>query len=309
MTSTSAARRLGVTPQFQRDRHAKGAGHKGTTSTIITMLLLILMAVYFLTPLWWLLVSTTKSTNQLYNSQMFWFTGKSNLFYNIGWLSSYQGGVFWRWVLNSVLYAGIAAALATMISAMAGYLIAKYAFRGKSALSMTVLGALMVPTAAMTIPVFLVVKDLGLLNTPIAVILPMLFNPFGVYFMMVYIREAMPSELLDAGRIDGANDYGIFFRIGMPLIRPGVVTLFLISFVGAWNNFSLPLVMLTNTNLYPVTLGLQIWSANLQSAGAGQPLYPLIVIGAFISIVPMLVLFPIFRKYIVSGIALGSVKS
>jgi multiple sugar transport system permease protein len=95
----------------------------------------------------------------------------------------------------------------------------------------------------------------------------------------------------------------------MPLIRPGIVTLFLITFVGAWNNFTLPLVMLTKTDLYPVTLGLQIWSANLQSAGAGEPLYPLIMIGAFISIIPMLVLFPIFRKYIVSGITLGSVKS
>jgi multiple sugar transport system permease protein len=309
MTTTASARRLGTTTPMQRKHHARAAGRRGRSSTIVTMALLVVMAVYFLVPLWWLLVSTTKSTNQLYNSQMFWFADSSSLMHNLGWVSSYQDGVFWRWVLNSVLYAGISAAFATLISAMAGYLISKYTFRGKGALSMTVLGALMVPAAAMTIPVFLLVKELGLLNTPIAVILPMLFNPFGVYFMMIYIREAMPAELLDAGRIDGANDYGIFFRIGMPLIRPGIVTLFLITFVGAWNNFTLPLVMLTKTDLYPVTLGLQIWSANLQSAGAGEPLYPLIMIGAFISIVPMLILFPIFRKYIVSGITLGSVKS
>jgi multiple sugar transport system permease protein len=309
MTTTASARRLGTTTPMQHKHHARAAGRGGRSSTIVTMALLVVMAVYFLVPLWWLLVSTTKSTNQLYISQMFWFADSSSLLHNLDWVSSYQDGVFWRWVLNSVLYAGISAALATLISAMAGYLISKYTFRGKGALSMTVLGALMVPAAAMTIPVFLLVKELGLLNTPIAVILPMLFNPFGVYFMMVYIREAMPAELLDAGRIDGANDYGIFFRIGMPLIRPGIVTLFLITFVGAWNNFTLPLVMLTKTDLYPVTLGLQIWSANLQSAGAGEPLYPLIMIGAFISIIPMLVLFPIFRKYIVSGITLGSVKS
>ena len=125
---------------------------------------------------------------------------------------------------------------------------------------------------------------------------------------LVYIGEAMPDEPIDAGRIDGASDYSIFFRVGLRIIRPGLVTLFLIVFVSTWNNFFLPLVMLNKTSLYPVTLGLQIWSTDLSSAGSGEPLYPLIIIGAFISILPMLILFPILRRYIVSGITLGSVK-
>lgn len=307
MTTTTSARRLGTTPAHQRLRHSKsGSGRAGT---LLTGILLLLFAVYFIAPLWWLLVSSTKTTNALYNSPMFWFSSEFSLFDNIAWISTAEGGVFWVWVLNSMLYSLVSAAVGTFIAAAAGYTLSKYQFRGRRMISAWVMGALMVPGAAMAIPTFLMMKEIGLLNSYAAVILPLLFSPFAVYFMTVYIKEAMPSELIDAGRIDGASDYRVFFQIGVPLIRPGLTTLFLISFVGAWNNFQLPLVMLTDTNLYPVTLGLQIWSANLTSAGSGEPLYPLILLGSLISIVPMLILFPIFRKYIVSGITLGSVKS
>jgi multiple sugar transport system permease protein len=303
-----SGRRLRTTTPLQRKNHTgvSARGHKART--ILSMILLIVMALYFLVPIWWLLVSSTKSTNQLYNTNMFALPSHLNLGYNLHWLSTYEGSTFWRWFLNSVIYAGGTGVLCTLISAMAGYTIAKYKFRGKNLLSMAVLGALMVPSAAMTIPVFLMLKDFGMLNSYLSVILPLLFNPFGVYFMMVYIGEAMPDELIDAGRMDGASDYSIFFRVGLRIIRPGLVTLFLIVFVSTWNNFFLPLVMLNKTSLYPVTLGLQIWSTDLSSAGTGEPLYPLIIIGAFISILPMLILFPILRRYIVSGITLGSVK-
>jgi multiple sugar transport system permease protein len=297
-----------TTTALQRKHHLGLSAQGHRARTIISMILLIVMALYFLVPIWWLLVSSTKSTNQLYNTNMFAFPGHLNLGYNLRWLSTYEGSEFWRWFLNSVIYAGTTGVLCTLICAMAGYTIAKYKFRGKNLLSMAVLGALMVPSAAMTIPVFLMLKDFGMLNSYLSVILPLLFNPFGVYFMMVYIGEAMPDELIDAGRMDGASDYRIFFRVGLRIIRPGLVTLFLIVFVSTWNNFFLPLVMLNKTSLYPVTLGLQIWSTDLSSAGSGEPLYPLIIIGAFISILPMLILFPILRRYIVSGITLGSVK-
>lgn len=303
------SRSLRTTTELQHLNHRRGSSPRARITTIFSLLLLMLFAVYFVAPLWWLFVSSTKTTNALYNSPMFWFSDTFSLWDNIAWISTAEGGVFWLWVGNSLLYSGVSAALGTLISAMAGYAIAKYRFRARSGISMSVLGALMVPGAAMAIPTFLMMKEIGLLNTHAGVILPLLFSPFAVYFMMVYVTEAMPNELIDAGRIDGASDYGIFFRIGLPIIRPGLITLFLISFVGAWNNFQLPLVMLTDTKLYPVTLGLQIWSANLTSAGSGEPLYPLILLGSLISVLPMLILFPIFRNYIVSGITLGSVKS
>lgn len=295
------------TTDLQRRHHRSSAG--SAIKTTLTMILMVVMAAYFLLPLYWLIVSMTKNTSQLFNTPMLAFPGHINLLANLKWLDSYQNGVFWRWLLNSIIYAGGTAIVGTLISAMAGYVIAKYAFKGKQTVSLAVLGSLMVPGAAMAIPIFLLVKSLGLIDTYAGVILPMLVNPFGVYFMMVYVKEAMPGELIDSGRVDGATDYGIFFRIALAIIRPGLTTLFLITFIGTWNNFFLPLVLLNKTSLYPLTVGLQIWTANLNSAGTGQPLYPLILIGAFISIFPMLILFPILRKYIVSGIAMGSVKS
>jgi multiple sugar transport system permease protein len=295
-----------ATTSLQRNHHKK---LKDRVITSLSMILLIVMAAYFLFPLYWLLVSMTKSTNQLFNTPMLAFPAHFNLWANLKWLNSYQNGMFWRWVLNSVIYAVGAGVLGTLVSAMAGYALAKYNFKLKNPLSVAVLGSLMIPGAALAIPVFLMIKSLGLMNSYAGVILPMIVNPFGVYFMMIFIKESMPSELIDSGRVDGASDYRIFFRIALPIIRPGLVTLFLISFIGSWNNFFLPLVLLNKTSLYPLTVGLQIWTANLNSAGTGQPLYPLILIGSFLSILPMLILFPILRKHIVSGIAMGGVKA
>lgn len=295
------------TTDLQRKHHLRKKS--SAVQTTLTMILMIVMAAYFLLPLYWLLVSITKNTSQLFSTPMLALPAHINLLSNLQWLNSYKHGVFWRWLINSIIYAGGTAVVGTLISAMAGYVLSKYTFKGKQTLSLAVLGSLMVPGAAMAIPIFLLIKSLGLINTYAGVILPMLVNPFGVYFMMIYVKEAMPGELIDSGRVDGASDYSIFFRIALAIIRPGLVTLFLITFIGTWNNFFLPLVLLNKTDLYPLTVGLQIWTANLNSAGAGQPLYPLILIGAFISILPMLILFPILRKYIISGIAMGSVKS
>jgi multiple sugar transport system permease protein len=296
-----------TTTNLQRQNHSKSK--KERISTSFSMILMIVMAAYFLFPLYWLLVAMTKSTNQLFNTSMLAFPEHLNLMANLNWLNSYQDGMFWRWVLNSVIYAVGAGLLGTLVSSMAGYSLAKYVFKGKNFLTVSVLGSLMIPGAALAIPVFLMIKSLGLINTYAGVLLPMIVNPFGVYFMMVFIKESMPNELIDSGRVDGASDYGIFFRIALPIIRPGLVTLFLITFIGSWNNFFLPLVLLNKTSLYPLTVGLQIWTANLNAAGTGQPLYPLILIGSFLSILPMLIMFPILRKHIVSGIAMGGVKS
>ncbi|KPV43968.1 carbohydrate ABC transporter permease [Alicyclobacillus ferrooxydans] len=294
------------TTNLQRENHRRSADPVKKTATTI---LLTLIAAYFLLPLYWLLVSTTKTTQQLFNTPMLLFPSHWNLLSNWHWLNSYQHGVFWRWAINSVTYSLAAAVLGTLISAMAGYVLSMYKFKGNKAISTSILGALMVPAAALAIPTFLLVKSIGLINTYPGVILPMLLNPFGVYFMTVYIREAMPAELLDSGRVDGANDYWIFFRIGLPIINPGLVTLFLISFIGTWNNFFLPLVLLSKSQLYPLTVGLSIWVGNLNTAGTGMPLYPLIMIASFLSVIPMLILFGVLRKYITSGITMGSVKS
>lgn len=272
------------------------------------MLLLILFALYFLLPIYWLIVSTTKTTNDLFNTPMLLPSSLKTFAANFSWLTSYDHGIFWIWFLNSILYAGITAALGSLISSFCGYALSKYHFKMSGLVLSLTLGAMMIPQAATVIPIFLMIKSLGLMNSYIGVILPMLASPFGVYFMSIYIKDAMPTELIDSGRIDGANDYTIFTKIALPVLSPGYVTLFLIMFISTWNNFFLPLVLLSQSDRYPLTVGLSIWIANLNTAGTGTPLYPLIMIGSFMSILPMLIAFPFLRKYITSGISMGSVK-
>lgn len=293
------------TNEFQRLQHRAGAA-RATKSTLAN-LLMIIFAVYFLFPIFWLAFATTKSTSELYSTGI--FQPGSSLIENIKWLSSYDGGIFWRWCLNSLLISLVTASCSVVVSSMAGYALTKYKFRLSGVFAAISFSAMMVPQAATVIPLFLMVKQMNLINSHIGIILPMIASPFGIYFMSVYLKDAMPGELIDSGRVDGASDYRIFCQIALPIMKPGLVTLFLISFTSAWNNFFLPLVLLNRSELYPVTVGLKIWVSNLRAAGVGEPLYPLIMLGSFISIFPMLVLFAFLRKYITSGITMGSIKS
>jgi multiple sugar transport system permease protein len=294
------------------DRSARPARHTVHPAAVLEHggvgLALLLMAAYTLLPLVWLVFASTKGNQTLYSTPGFWFAPTNEFFTNVHWLLSYDGGIFVRWVLNSILYATVTASLATLIAAMAGFAFAKYDFLGKRVIFTLILGSLMVPSAALVIPTFLFVKALGLIDTYAGVIIPLLVSPFGVYFMRVYIAGTVPDELLDAGRIDGASEVALFRAVVLRVITPGLITLFLISFVGIWNNFFLPLVVLSDEHLFPLTLGLALWNSTATNAASGQPLYPLVITGALFSIVPLIVLFLYLRRYIMTGLFLGSLK-
>jgi multiple sugar transport system permease protein len=134
----------------------------------------------------------------------------------------------------------------------------------------------------------------------------MLVFPFGVYFMSIYIGEAVPSTLLEAARIDGARELQIFNRIALPTVVPGMVTLFLISFIGTWNNYFLPLVLVSSTTKYPLTVGLSIWLGSVATPGVNQALYPQVILGSLVSTLPMLVLFPFLQRYVARGLTMGA---
>ncbi len=293
---------------LQRLNHSESYVRRRVAIGAIILVAMSLLAAYFVLPLFWLLVSSTKTTGQLFNTPMFAPASLSSLVTTLKELGTREGGAYWRWYLNSIIYSTLTAGFGTFISALAGYALTKYEFALRRVASFMVLVALLLPGATLTIPVFLLLKSLDLMDTYLAVILPMLASPFGVYFMNVYIGQTMPNELIDSGRIDGANDYQIFGRIAIPILRPGLVTLFLITFIFSWNNFFLPLLVLSSSKLFPVTLGLEIWVSKLISPSVGVPPYPLIIVGSMLSVLPMLVLFPFLRKYIAAGIATGSVK-
>ncbi|TDD49062.1 carbohydrate ABC transporter permease [Nonomuraea terrae] len=265
---------------------------------LVTVLMAVLAA-YFLMPLYWLIVASTKSTGGLINSAPLWFADPQ-LATNLGDLMSFGGGIFWRWILNSVVYAGVGAIGATFISACAGYALTKCAFRGREALFNVVLAGVLLPMTALGLPLFLLMSELGLANTYWAVLLPSLVSPFGVYLSRVY-ASTVPDDVLDAARSDGAGEWRIFLRI----MSPALVTIFLFQFVAIWNNYFLPLVMLADNSLYPITLGL----TSRQGFADRQPiLQTLTVVGSTVAVIPLIVLSGALQRFWRAGLTDGSVR-
>jgi multiple sugar transport system permease protein len=278
-------------------------------STPLTIAMLAALA-YFLLPLFWLAVASTKSTQDLFSTFGLWFSRAPQLLSNIRGTLTHDHGVFLHWMLNTLMYAVVSAVGAALLAAAAGYGFAKFRFRGDRAGFNLVLGAIMVPTTALAIPTYLLFAKVGLVNTPWAVILPSLVSPFGLYLMRVYAQDAVPDSLIEAARIDGAGEAQIFFRIALRLLAPGLVTVVLFTLVTTWNNYFLPLIMLSDPSLYPITVGLSSWASQTAGGGSGanSDTVVLVVTGSMLSIVPLVVAFLLLQRYWQSGLATGSVK-
>lgn len=272
--------------------------------------LLGILVLYFLVPFWWVIVNSSKDAAGLFGGgSALWFAEDINFIENLQQLFTFNGGIYIRWLLNSALYAVVGGVGATVLAVMAGYGFAKYRFRGKQLSFAVLLGSVMVPTTALVIPTFIMFSQMGLTNTIWAVILPTLLNPFGVYLMHVYARDAMPDELIDAAKVDGASDFRIFVQIALPLLRPAIVTVLLLSVVASWNNYFLPLAMLSDNRLFPVTVGIGLWQgiASANNAG-GTSLWSLIIIGSLVSVIPLIIAFLGLQRYWQGGLSLGSSK-
>ncbi|MFE2836748.1 carbohydrate ABC transporter permease [Streptomyces mirabilis] len=301
--TTSTANRLPAEARSPR----RSSMHRRSTPLTIVMLAAL---AYFLLPLFWLLIASTKSTQDLFNSFGLWFSHAPQLLSNIKATFTQDDSVFGRWLLNTVLYAGASALGAALLAAAAGYGFAKYRFRGHGAAFNLVLGAIMIPTTALAIPTYLLFAKAGLVNTPWAVILPSLISPFGLYLMRIYAEDAVPDSLVEAARMDGAGELRIFLTIGLRLLAPGLVTVILFTLVATWNNYFLPLIMLNDPDLYPITVGLSRWADQAQNGGAGasSDMLALVVTGSLISIVPLVLAFLMLQRYWQSGLATGGVK-
>ena len=275
-------------------------------STLLTVLTTVVL-VYSLVPLAWLLINATKTQEDLFSSFGLWFGDSFSLWDNITTTLTYDDGVFVRWFLNTVLYVVVGAGGATFLAVLGGYALAKFDFPGKRGVFAVVIGAVAVPGTALAVPTFLMFSQMGLTNTPWAVIIPSLISPFGLYLMWTFAAEAIPGELLEAARIDGAGEFRTFFRVSLPLLAPGIVTVLLFTMVATWNNYFLPLIMLRDTSWYPLTLGLNAWNAQAATAG-GEAIFNLVITGALLTILPLVVAFLLLQRYWQSGLAAGSVK-
>ncbi|HWR86080.1 MAG TPA: carbohydrate ABC transporter permease [Rhodoglobus sp.] len=266
-----------------------------------------LILIYSLLPLFWLVVNSTKSIDDLFSTFGLWFGDSSAFWDNVVGVFTYDDGVFVRWLGNTLLYTLVGAGGSTFIAAFAGYGLAKYDFPGRRAFFAVVLGAVAVPGAALAVPTFLLFSDLGITNTVWAVIVPSLVTPFGLYLLWTYATDAVPTELIEAARMDGAGEFRTFFTIGLRLLAPGIVSVFLLEVVGSWNNYFLPLIMLNDPNLYPLTVGLNQWN-NQASTADGEVIFHLVITGSLIAIVPIIALFLTLQRFWQSGLAAGSVK-
>lgn len=266
------------------------------------------VAAYSLFPVYWLVVSATKSGSSLFSSFALWFDQPADLIENVRATIQHDNGIYLTWLQNTLFYALTAGVGATLISLFAGYAFSKFEFRGKTLALLVVLGAVLVPYTALAVPLFLLLAEIGLVNSPWAFILPSMVNPLGVYLIKIYCDSSLPQELIEAARLDGASEWKTLFTIGVPLLVPGMVTVFLFTVVQTWNNFFLPLVVLTDPKLYPLTVGLASWNDQATSGGGAQVLFPLVLTGALIAVIPLIALFLSLQKYWQSSLTLGAVK-
>nr|WP_231554367.1 carbohydrate ABC transporter permease [Arthrobacter sp. L77] len=291
-----------------RSAEDRGRGpRQSIMSRSAAMLIMGVFTLYFLTPIWWLLTTSTKTGGEITSTAPLWFTANSlgTFFDNLGRLFTYGDGLFGRWLLNSALYAGVGALIGTIIAAMCGYALAKYEFRGREAIFNVVLSGVLVPATALALPLFLIFSRVELTNTMLAVFLPSLVSPFGVYLARIYAAASVPNELLEAARLDGSGEIRTFFSLSTRLMAPALVTIFLFQFVAIWNNFFLPLIMLRDQALFPVTLGLYAWNSQISQI---PELRSLVIVGALVSIVPLIIAFLALQRFWSSGLGAGSVK-
>ena len=271
-------------------------------------LLLGLFLIYTFFPLFYLVVASTKSNLDLFSTFGLWFASDFNLGNNLRDVFTFTNGVFGRWLLNTFLYATASALGAALVATAAGYAFAKFHFRGRNALFAAILGAIMIPQTALVVPIYLLLARAGLIDNPLGVILPTMVSPIGVYLMRVYIEQGVDDALLDAARIDGAGEFRIFRSIVFRLVAPAFVTVLLLAFVAAWNNYFLPLIVLSTPEYYPLTVGLSSWYQLASAGGGGQALFSIVLTGALVSIVPVIVVFLMLQRYWQGGLALGAVK-
>ncbi|MDT0446527.1 carbohydrate ABC transporter permease [Streptomyces johnsoniae] len=287
-----------------RDERPPG-GRRPASSRVLVLVALALLTLYSVAPVWWLIVSVTKDQRDLLYSNGLWFA-EFNFLDNLDQVFTYNDGIFVRWMGNSLLYAGVGAAVCTLISVAAGYSLSRFSWPGRQAAMAAVIGSFLIPGAMLTLPLYLLFAEVGLVDSVWAVLIPTFISPFSVYLAKVYVDGAIPEEIIEAARIDGAGEVRIFFQIVARMMTTGSATVFLLSFVSNWNQFFLPLTMLRGEDKWTLSLGLYYWNAKRDEAGTD--LTALVLTGALLSIIPLALFMIAMQRYWRTGVTLGSLK-
>jgi len=283
---------------------ATGRAGRARRTAWVPTLVLLLGTLYCLVPIAWVVIAATKNRSELFST--FSFAPGTGLLDNVSDLTAYRDGIYWQWMANSAFYAGAGALLSAAVSAAGGYALGRYSFRGREAIFKMILAGVLVPSVVLAVPQYLLLSKTGLADSYWSMLLPSILSPYGVYLVRIYAAASVPAELMEAARMDGASEWRIFSRIAVPMMMPGLITVFLFQFVAIWNNFLLPFVMLADDTKFPITLGLY----TLLAQGASQPaLYTLVITGCLLAILPLIALFLVIQRFWSLDLLSGSIKS
>ena len=280
------------------------------------LLVLTVFAVFFVAPVLWLILAPTKSDQALISSSPFAFGDFHHIALAWKHLDAFSSHVYRRWILNTLFYSLSATAITLVVSVPAGFGLAVGRFPGRKLILSLTLIVMIVPNAALVLPIFLELNTFHLIGSVLSVILPFAFFPFGVYLSYIYYATSLPGDLLDAARVDGCGELQTFLRVALPLAKPVVALVFFFSFVADWNNFFLPYVVLANSNQYPITVGL--WdllsatpSFNPSVGGGGQSVQifkPELALATLLAVIPVAIVFLFSQRALVRGMLGGAVK-
>ncbi|WP_309105234.1 carbohydrate ABC transporter permease [Microbacterium sp.] len=284
-----------------RDPRSLGAGERGIRSGIWKLplyLLLIVASAVSIVPFLWMVIASTHPTSELFGTPLPVLPG-GDLWVNLARLEESIG--FSRVMLNSLVIAAIYTVFSSIVSIMAGYGLATYRFRGRGVLLGVVLVTMMIPMQVLLVPLFQIMAGMGWIDTYQAVILPFLANAFGIFLMRQGFLDFPPS-LIEAARIDGANEVRTFYRIVLPVAKPQIAALVIYTFISQWNSFIWPLLMLSTEENYtvPVALNTMIGMSRVDYSG--------LMLGSLLATLPLMLLFLVFQKQFVSGLLGGAVK-
>lgn len=276
----------------------KVTGTRISLSRGVSLVILSVWALLALVPLYWLFSTSLVEQNAVLRFPPSLVPNPPTLD-NYGRL--FQAGPIWRWMWNSALVASVVTFFTLLFDSMAGYAFAKKRFPGRNQIFWIIISMMIIPGQVTLVPIFIIMSRMGLLNTLYAVILPAFADVFGVFLMRQYILT-IPSELEDAARIDGAGSFKIYLRIIVPLAAPALAVLAIFTFMGNWNSFLWPLIVLND----PAKLTLPVGLATLQQENTVD--YGLQMAGAALAAVPMMILFFSLQRYFIKGLTIGGVK-
>ncbi|WP_329459996.1 carbohydrate ABC transporter permease [Streptomyces sp. NBC_01497] len=294
-------------------RPTSGRAPRRAVSLLVVGVLLAVLLVFFVLPVIWVLLAPSKTADQIVHDAPLSFGSFGQ--FGAAWrhLFAFQNGAMLTWLRNSAIYAGGSLVLTLAASVPAGYALALTRFRGRKTLLMITLVTMIMPSATLVLPVFLELNKFHLIGTVWSVILPFSFYPFGVYLVYIYFATSLPRDLLSAARMDGCNEWQLLTRIALPLAKPVIGLVAFFSFVGNWNNFFLPYLVLPNSNEFPLQVGLNQLLTSTPSfnpvAGAGLDItIPELALAIVIAVLPVLVLFLFSQRTLVSGMLAGATK-